>query len=87
MAVNTNTGFADEPNIINTFAVPAAKTLLGLFNLARGFSPIDDLSSGRVVSWGELGRAFFQIVILLGGILAIAGITIFNRRELATAQK
>ena len=87
VAVNTNTGFADEPNLINSFAVPAAKTLLGLFNLARGFSPIDDLSSGRAVSWGELSRAFFQIVVLLGGLLAAAGITIFTRRELATAQK
>jgi hypothetical protein len=29
---------------------------------------------------------FGQVVLLLGGIIAIIGIILFNRRELATAQ-
>jgi hypothetical protein len=33
-----------------------------------------------------LAQAFGQIVCLLGGILAVIGIAIFERRELATAQ-
>jgi hypothetical protein len=44
------------------------------------------LSSGRVISWGELGAAFGQIVLLLGGLTGVIGIVLFRRRELATAQ-
>jgi hypothetical protein len=44
------------------------------------------LSGGRSISWGQLGLAFAQIVLLLGGIIGLIGIAIFNRRELATAQ-
>ena len=57
-----------------------------MINLAKDFSPIDALSTGRAVSWGELGRAFAQIVLLLSGGLGLIGIIIFSRRELATAQ-
>jgi len=85
--VNPNSGFADDPSILNQIAVPMAKALLFTFNLARGFSPIDSLSSGRAVTWGELGRAVVQICILLCGLLAGVGMIIFTRRELATAQK
>jgi ABC-type transport system involved in multi-copper enzyme maturation permease subunit len=84
--INQNTGYADEPNIINTVAVFFAKGMLWLLNLARGFSPIDYLSSGRLLSWGEFASALFQICVVLGGLFAAIGIAIFNRRELATAQ-
>ena len=57
-----------------------------MINLAKNFSPIDSLSTGRSVTWEELGRAFGQIVLLLGGSIGLIGIIIFNRRELATAQ-
>jgi hypothetical protein len=87
VAVDPNTGFADNPVSINQIAVPMAKGLLALFGLARGFSPIDYLSSGRSVTWLDLSRAFIQICVILGGILAAIGISIFTRRELATAQK
>jgi uncharacterized membrane protein len=44
------------------------------------------LSSGRSITWGQLGLAFGQIVLFLGGIIAVIGMFIFSRRELATAQ-
>jgi hypothetical protein len=44
------------------------------------------LSNGRSITWYELGLAFAQIVLLLGGIFALTGIFLFSRRELATAQ-
>jgi hypothetical protein len=72
---------------VNTLAVPLARGLLSTFNLARGFSPIDNLSSGRAITWSDFSQAFLQICILLSGALAAIGIAIFNRRELATAQK
>ncbi|HEY9172240.1 MAG TPA: ABC transporter permease [Verrucomicrobiae bacterium] len=70
-----------DPVVVNVF-----RLLLWLVNLAKDFSPIDSLSTGRSVSWAELGRACGQIVVLLGGLLAAFGIYSFSRRELATAQ-
>jgi hypothetical protein len=66
--------------------IPAFKGLLAVIRLAKNFSPIDSLSSGLAITWGDLGAAFGQIVLLLGGIMAIIGIVLFSRRELATAQ-
>lgn len=62
------------------------KGIVHFFNLIENFSPIDALSTGRSVSWSELGLAFGQIVLLIGGSLAVIGIFLFSRRELATAQ-
>jgi hypothetical protein len=62
------------------------RAVLKVISLAKDFSPIDSLSSGRSVSWGQLGFAFAQVVLLLSGSLAIFGIFVFTRRELATAQ-
>jgi hypothetical protein len=84
-AGNEETGQAGH-SIADVTLIPAFKGVLGVVNLAKNFSPIDALSTGRSITWGELGRAFAQIVLLLGGIFAVAGIVFFNRRELATAQ-
>ena len=66
--------------------VPVFRVLLSVVNLAKAFSPIDALSSGRSIPWSELGLAVTQIVLLLGGVIGVIGIGIFSRRELATAQ-
>ena len=66
--------------------IPTFRTVLKVISLARDFSPIDSLSTGRSVTWAQLGTAFGQVVLLLGGCLAAFGIFVFNRRELATAQ-
>ncbi len=66
--------------------IPTFKALLAVINLVKNFSPVDSLSTGRSITWGQLGLAFAQIVVLLGGLLCAAGIAIFHRRELATAQ-
>lgn len=87
VAVDPNTGKVEETSVLNSVAVPMARAMLTTFNLARGFSPINNLSSGRAITWGELTQAFIQICILLSGFLAVIGISIFTRRELATAQK
>jgi hypothetical protein len=70
----------------DTVVIPIFKGMLTVINLAENFSPIDALSTGRSIPWSELGAAFGQIVLLLGGIIAIIGIVLFGRRELATAQ-
>jgi hypothetical protein len=70
----------------DAFLIPMFKGILIMVQLVQNFSPIDALSSGRSIPWSELGEAFAQIVLFLGGIVALAGIILFGRRELATAQ-
>jgi hypothetical protein len=71
---------------VDVVAIPVFKGVLAVIGLAKDFSPVDSLSSGRSISWEQLARAFGQIVLLLGGAVALLGIAVFNRRELATAQ-
>jgi hypothetical protein len=66
--------------------VPIFSGLLKIIKLVESFSPIDYLSSGRSITWGQLGLAFAQIVLLLSGFFCVLGIILFTRRELATAQ-
>jgi len=74
------------PSILDIVVVPLFAALLKIVNLARAFSPIDLLSTGRNIPWTDLLRAIVQIVLLLGGVLAAFGIFAFNRRELASGQ-
>jgi hypothetical protein len=73
-------------SISDMIFIPFFKGLLQVLNLVENFSPIDALSTGRSVPWSELGLAFVQIVLFLGGIFVIIGIFTFSRRELAAAQ-
>jgi hypothetical protein len=85
MSYNAETGVKGF-SPVDFVIVPMFRAALSVINLARDFSPIDALSTGRSITWTELGRAFTQIVLLLGGIVGFLGIFIFSRRELATAQ-
>ena len=85
MGFNSETGRSGH-SVVDVVAIPVFRAVLEVINLAKDFSPIDALSTGRSVTWGELGRAFGQIVLLLGGGIGLIGIIIFSRRELATAQ-
>ena len=84
-AGNEETGVAGHSSA-DSVLIPFFKGILAIIRLVEKFSPIDSLSSGRAITWGELGLAFGQIVLLLGGIIAVAGMVLFQRRELATAQ-
>lgn len=66
--------------------LPVFRSMLFVIRLAEDFSPVDSLSSGRSIGWDRIVQAFFQIEVMLGGTLAAAGIYLFHRRELATAQ-
>jgi hypothetical protein len=83
-------GNAETGQMNHSFAdvvlIPAFKGVITVVSLAKNFSPIDALSTGRSITWSELGLAFTQIVLVLGGTFAAAGIFLFSRRELATAQ-
>ncbi|MBT5706781.1 MAG: hypothetical protein HOI66_10700, partial [Verrucomicrobia bacterium] len=75
-----------QPALIDQFAVTAAQTLLGTINMVRDFSPINNLSTGRMITWGQVGRGVFQIVIVMGGTMGLLGVIILSRRELANAK-
>jgi hypothetical protein len=85
LGVDSESGVAGH-SVLDRVVVPFFDAALTVINLARDFSPIDSLSSGRSITWGQLGLAFSQIVLFLGGIIAVIGMFIFSRRELATAQ-
>lgn len=84
--VNHETGVADAPRALDYIALPLFRALMTLINMVRGFSPIDSLSTGRSITWGQLGLAFVQICVVLGGIFSAIGMVVFSRRELAAAQ-
>lgn len=71
---------------LNHVIVPVFSVAVKIINFATNCSPIDSLSTGRSISWVDLGLAFAQVVLVLGGIFALCGIFLFSRRELATAQ-
>jgi hypothetical protein len=79
-------GGSAAPTVLDRVLLPLFKSILAVVRLVEMFSPVEALSSGRSITWGDLARAFAQVVLLLGGLFALAGIVIFSRRELATAQ-
>jgi hypothetical protein len=84
-AGNEETGQVGH-SVADIVLIPAFKGVLAVVSMVKDFSPIDALSTGRSITWGELGLAFTQIVLLIGGALGILGVFFFSRRELATAQ-
>jgi hypothetical protein len=84
-AGNSETGVKGH-SVADLVLIPFFKAMLVVTGLVKNFSPVEALSSGRTIPWSELGLAFGQIVLLVGGFFAIVGVILFNRRELATAQ-
>jgi len=72
--------------MIDSISVPVFGAVLKVVNLVRGFSPVDDLSTGHSITWWQLARAAGQIVLLMGGIFGVTGVLLLNRRELAAVQ-
>lgn len=71
---------------VDALMVPVFRGLLVVVNVARDFSPVDSLSSGRSITWLATGTAVVQIIGLAGGVFAALGIYAFHRRELARTQ-
>lgn len=70
-------------SVLDVVLIPMFQGMLAVFKLVEGFSPIDALSTGRSIEWATVGLAFAQIVLFLGGLVALFGIAMFARRELA----
>ena len=83
--VNHETGAGTVP-VLDSILLRMFRGMLVVINLVQNFSPIDSLSSGRSITWFQLAQAFGQIVLLMGGLTAVIGMSVLTRRELATAQ-
>jgi hypothetical protein len=84
--VDHETGVVSGHTPLDFVMVPLFRALLAVVGLVRDFSPVDALSTGRSVTWGQLGLAWFQGVVVLSGVLALFGMVVFTRRELAASQ-
>ena len=68
---------------IDMVLLPLFRGLLAVVDVVQQHAPVDALSTGRSITWTELGSAFGEIVLFLGGLLALTGMVVLTRRELA----
>ena len=81
--INHETGRKDESSSLDNVAILFSKMILSVTDLVWGYSPVDNLSSGRTIPWATLGMAFTGIILLMGGLVSAFGAFMFQRRELA----
>jgi len=77
---------AVEQGLLDPILIPIFRALLTVVQLVEKFSPIENLSDGRSITWGELGQAFLQVGVIMCGFFSALGMGFLSRRELATAQ-
>jgi len=65
---NHETG-AVQQTPVDLVVLPIFKSILWVVNLVEGFSPIDSLSTGRSITWGQLGLAGLMNIVVLGGLV------------------
>lgn len=82
MGVDHDTGKVEADNIINRVSVQVFGVAKDVIGIAKDFSPVESLSSGRSITWTMLSLAFVQIVLVLGGIFAVIGMVVLTRREI-----
>ncbi len=86
IGVGTEDGVVTQKSLVNQASVVVYGNLRWLIEQVAGFNPVDSLSTGRSITWGQLATAFVVVVGLAGGVFMVAGIWIFTRRELAAPQ-
>lgn len=84
--VDHETGLVGKANWFDDVTVLTFKTMYWTVQQVRSFSPIESLSLGRSITWAQTAQAIGQIVVLMGGLFALFGVWIFERRELAGEQ-
>ena len=86
VGVGTEDGVVTKNSLVNKASVVVYGGLRWIIEQIAGFSPVDALSTGRSITWGQLATAFGVVIGLAGGFFMAAGIWIFTRRELAAPQ-
>lgn len=85
LGVDPETGVVNS-RALDGVALPVYRVLHGFTQALAAISPIERLSEGRTITWAQLANAVARIVLLGGGLTAVAGIYIFTWRELAREQ-
>jgi hypothetical protein len=81
--IDNETGAVRERNAVNRASVYVYGGAHWVLTQISGFSPVGALSTGRTIGWAELARAVAVILGLAGGGLALGGMGILTRREIA----
>ncbi len=72
-----------DSSIVDTYAVWSFKAMIAAIKPVKDYSPIEKLTEGRSITWGELLRAYGYIWGLSGLTLGVLGSCILSRRQLA----
>ena len=60
------------------------KVMVALIKPVKDYSPIGDLTEGRAITWGQLGRAYSYIWGVTGLLISGSGnVNIHSQRQLA----
>ena len=57
--------------------------MVSVISPVKDYSPIEDLTDGRAITWGQLARAYSYIWGVSGLLIFAVGTLIFSRRQLA----
>ena len=72
-----------DSSYVDSYAVPAFKVMISMIKPVKDYSPIEKLTEGRSITWGELMRAYGYIWGVSGLTLGVLGSFILSRRQLA----
>lgn len=72
-----------DASIMDFFAVNSFRLMVSVISPVKDYSPIEDLTDGRAITWGQLARAYSYIWGLSGLLIFAGGTLIFTRRQLA----
>ncbi len=72
-----------DSSVVDFFAVQSFRLMVSVISPVKDYSPIDDLTDGRAVTWGQLARAYGYIWGISGLLISACGALIFSRRQLA----
>jgi ABC-type transport system involved in multi-copper enzyme maturation permease subunit len=72
-----------DASLVDFFAVNSFRIMVSVISPVKDYSPIEDLTDGRAITWGQLARAYSYIWGVSGLLIFAVGTLIFSRRQLA----
>jgi hypothetical protein len=81
--IDHETGRKLAPSALDDIAIVMAESILWVTNSVWDYSPVDNLSSGRTITWTSLFWAFIGIILFMSGLISAFGSLMFTRKELA----
>ena len=81
--MQTYTDGVADTSVWDVYAINSFKVMVAIISPVKDYSPIGDLTEGRAISWGQLGRAYSYIWGVTGLLISGLGMLIFTRRQLA----